>query len=77
MGLLSHQAVAPLASAASNKASDKQINSFLSLLPLETTIPLPPPKTQHEQCLEMWTKDQDGLMATLDNPERKIMAELA
>jgi len=77
MGLLSHRAVAPLASAASNEASDRQIDSFLSLLPLDTAVPLPAPKTQHERCQEMWTKDQDTLMATLDDPERKIMAESA
>jgi len=75
MGILSHQEIAPLALSAANEASDRLINSFLPLSSNMDTSQEAQPKSQHERCKQLWEDQQNDLLTTLDDPERKLMAE--
>ena len=75
MGILSHQDIAPLALSAANQASDRLINSFQPLSSNMDASQEAQPKSQHERCKQFWEDQQNDLLTTLDDPERKYMAE--
>ena len=74
MGILSHQDIAPLALSAANEASDRLINSFLPLSSNMDASQEAQPKSQHERCKQFWEDQQNDLLTTLDDPERKCRA---
>ena len=69
MGILSHQDIAPLALSAANETSDRLISSFL---PLSSNMDA---SQEAQPKFELWEDQQNDLLTTLDDPERKLMAE--
>ncbi len=77
LGVLSHLSVAPHALAASNEAGDRHIDAFMNISPSDQGSPPPAVKSQHERCQDMWETTQTDLIDTLDDTERKLLAEAA
>jgi len=77
MGILSHQDIAPLALTAANETSDRLINSFLPLSPPVDASQQAQPRSQREGCKELWERQRNDLLSSLDDAERKIMTESA